>query len=89
LGKDDPVKKIKNASYIFFLTTYLLVGKNSSSFLSVEIGKWLRLRSATPLLTGSNPVAHGVNVNRLTKNTKRDFLKTPLHRYVRCRVETQ
>ncbi|MCE5276238.1 MAG: molybdopterin-dependent oxidoreductase, partial [Syntrophaceae bacterium] len=32
--------------------------------------------------------AHGVNVNRLTKNTYRDaFAGTPLHRYVRCRVE--
>ncbi len=31
--------------------------------------------------------AHGVNVNRLTKNTNRDFLGTPMHRYVPCRVE--
>jgi anaerobic selenocysteine-containing dehydrogenase len=31
---------------------------------------------------------YGVNVNRLTKNTYRDkFAATPLHRYVRCRVE--
>ena len=31
---------------------------------------------------------HGANVNRLTKNTYRDKLAgTPLHRYVRCRVE--
>ncbi|WP_136799718.1 molybdopterin-containing oxidoreductase family protein [Desulfosediminicola ganghwensis] len=31
---------------------------------------------------------HGINVNRLTKNTHRDRLAaTPLHRYVRCRVE--
>jgi anaerobic selenocysteine-containing dehydrogenase len=31
---------------------------------------------------------HGVNVNRLTKNTYRDrFAGTPLHRYVPCRVE--
>ncbi len=30
---------------------------------------------------------HGVNVNRLTKNTNRDWLGTPMHRYVRCRVE--
>lgn len=31
---------------------------------------------------------HGVNVNRLTKNTHRDRLAaTPLHRYVPCRVE--
>ncbi len=29
----------------------------------------------------------GVNVNRLTKNTHRDFLGTPMHRYVPCRVE--
>ena len=35
-----------------------------------------------------NGVVHGVNVNRLTKNTHRDRLAaTPLHRYVRCRVE--
>ncbi len=31
---------------------------------------------------------HGVNVNRLTKNTNRDRIAaTPLHRYVKCRVE--
>jgi anaerobic selenocysteine-containing dehydrogenase len=30
---------------------------------------------------------HGVNVNRLTKNTHRDGLGTPMHRYVPCRVE--
>ena len=30
---------------------------------------------------------YGVNVNSLTKNTNRDFLGTPLHRYVPCRVE--
>ncbi len=33
-------------------------------------------------------VKHGVNVNRLTKNTNRDFVGTPMHRYVPCRVET-
>jgi anaerobic selenocysteine-containing dehydrogenase len=33
--------------------------------------------------------AYGANANRLTKNTYRDkFAGTPLHRYVRCRVET-
>jgi anaerobic selenocysteine-containing dehydrogenase len=32
--------------------------------------------------------SYGINVNRLTKNTHRDPLAgTPLHRYVRCRVE--
>jgi citrate synthase len=32
--------------------------------------------------------AYGANVNRLTKNTHRDQLAgTPLHRYVRCKVE--
>ncbi len=30
---------------------------------------------------------HGANVNRLTKNTHRDWLGTPMHRYVPCRVE--
>jgi len=30
---------------------------------------------------------YGVNVNRLTKNTNRDWLGTPMHRYVRCRIE--
>jgi anaerobic selenocysteine-containing dehydrogenase len=34
-----------------------------------------------------NGKEHGVNVNRLTKNTNRDWLGTPMHRYVRCRVE--
>ncbi len=33
-------------------------------------------------------VQYGVNVNRLTKNTNRDFVGTPTHRYVPCRVET-
>jgi anaerobic selenocysteine-containing dehydrogenase len=30
---------------------------------------------------------YGLNVNRLTKNTHRDPIGTPLHRYVPCRVE--
>ncbi|HOD28797.1 MAG TPA: molybdopterin-dependent oxidoreductase [Syntrophales bacterium] len=30
---------------------------------------------------------HGANVNRLTKNTNRDWLGTPMHRYVPCRIE--
>jgi anaerobic selenocysteine-containing dehydrogenase len=30
---------------------------------------------------------YGVNVNRLTKNTNRDFLGTPLHRYIPCRID--
>lgn len=34
-----------------------------------------------------NGQAHGVNVNRLTKNTNRDHLGTPMHRYVPCRLE--
>lgn len=32
-------------------------------------------------------VKYGANVNRLTKNTNRDFVGTPMHRYVHCRVE--
>jgi anaerobic selenocysteine-containing dehydrogenase len=32
-------------------------------------------------------VTYGANVNRLTKNTNRDFVGTPMHRYVPCRVE--
>jgi anaerobic selenocysteine-containing dehydrogenase len=32
-------------------------------------------------------VKYGANVNRLTKNTHRDFVGTPMHRYVPCRVE--
>jgi anaerobic selenocysteine-containing dehydrogenase len=35
-----------------------------------------------------NGEVYGVNINRLTKNTHRDSIAgTPLHRYVRCRVE--
>ncbi|MCP4599284.1 MAG: molybdopterin-dependent oxidoreductase [Proteobacteria bacterium] len=35
-----------------------------------------------------NGTHHGVNVNRLTKNTHRDRIAgTPLHRYVKCRIE--
>ena len=30
---------------------------------------------------------YGINVNRLTRNTHRDPLGTPLHRYVPCRLE--
>jgi anaerobic selenocysteine-containing dehydrogenase len=30
---------------------------------------------------------YGLNVNRLTKNTHRDPMGTPLHRYVPCRVD--
>jgi len=30
---------------------------------------------------------YGINVNRLTKNTHRDPLGTPLHRFVPCRIE--
>ena len=29
---------------------------------------------------------YGANVNRLTKNTNRDFLGTPMHRFVPCQV---
>ncbi|MCF6247110.1 MAG: molybdopterin dinucleotide-binding protein, partial [Desulfobacula sp.] len=32
-------------------------------------------------------ITHGINVNRLTKNTHRDPIGTPLHRYVPCRVD--
>ena len=32
-------------------------------------------------------IKYGANVNRLTKNTNRDFVGTPMHRYVPCRVE--
>ncbi len=34
-----------------------------------------------------NGKVYGINVNRLTKNTNRDPLGTPLHRYVPCRLE--
>ena len=34
-----------------------------------------------------NGVKYGANVNRLTKNTHRDHVGTPIHRYVPCRVE--
>lgn len=34
-----------------------------------------------------NGVKYGANVNRLTKTTNRDQFGTPMHRYVRCRVE--
>jgi anaerobic selenocysteine-containing dehydrogenase len=34
-----------------------------------------------------NGVKYGANVNRLTKNTNRDHVGTPIHRYVPCRVE--
>ncbi len=30
---------------------------------------------------------YGANVNRLTKNTHRDYFGTPIHRFVPCRVE--
>ncbi|MBN2397750.1 MAG: molybdopterin-dependent oxidoreductase [Deltaproteobacteria bacterium] len=31
---------------------------------------------------------YGININRLTKNTHRDPLGTPLHRYIPCRIES-
>ena len=34
-----------------------------------------------------NRVKYGANVNRLTKNTHRDHVGTPIHRYIPCRVE--
>jgi len=34
-----------------------------------------------------NGQVHGINVNRLTLNTHRDQLGTPMHRFVPCRVE--
>ncbi|MCF8128432.1 MAG: molybdopterin-dependent oxidoreductase [Deltaproteobacteria bacterium] len=34
-----------------------------------------------------NGRVYGINVNQLTKNTHRDPLGTPLHRYVPCRLE--
>jgi anaerobic selenocysteine-containing dehydrogenase len=37
------------------------------------------------LIYGSS--VYGINVNRLTKNTHRDPLGTPLHRFVPCRLE--
>jgi len=30
---------------------------------------------------------HGINVNRLTQNTHRDPMGTPVHRFVPCRIE--
>ena len=30
---------------------------------------------------------YGINANRLTKNTHRDPLGTPIHRFIPCRVE--
>jgi anaerobic selenocysteine-containing dehydrogenase len=30
---------------------------------------------------------YGLNINRLTKNTHRDLLGTPMHRFVPCRIE--
>ena len=32
-------------------------------------------------------IVYGINVNRLTKNTHRDPIGTPLHRFVPCRIE--
>ena len=34
-------------------------------------------------------VKYGVNINRITKNTNRDFVGTPMHRFVPCRVEAR
>lgn len=35
----------------------------------------------------NNGKVHGINANNLTKNTHRDPIGTPLHRYVPCRLE--
>ena len=34
-----------------------------------------------------NGTIYGMNVNRLTRNTHRDFLGTPIHRFVPCRID--
>jgi hypothetical protein len=30
---------------------------------------------------------YGINVNQLTKNTHRDPIGTPIHRFIPCRIE--
>lgn len=34
-----------------------------------------------------NGQVHGLNVNRLTKNTNRDLVGTPIHRFIPCRLD--
>ncbi len=34
-----------------------------------------------------NGLIYGVNANRLSKNTNRDFMGTPRHRFIPCRIE--
>jgi anaerobic selenocysteine-containing dehydrogenase len=51
-----------------------------------------RVRRGTVLIPHGFGLIHdgkvyGLNVNRLTKNSHRDALGTPLHRFVPCRVE--
>ncbi|MFZ3044659.1 MAG: molybdopterin-dependent oxidoreductase [Desulfatirhabdiaceae bacterium] len=57
-----------------------------------ELGVSTQVRSGTVLIPHGfgliyDGSVYGINVNQLTKNTHRDPLGTPLHRYVPCRVE--
>ncbi len=57
-----------------------------------ELELSVRIRPGTVLIPHGfglvyGDTTHGLNVNSLTKNTHRDPLGTPLHRYVPCRVE--
>ena len=57
-----------------------------------ELQTTLQVRSGTVLIPHGFGLNHdgevyGINVNQLTRNTHRDFLGTPLHRYVPCRLE--
>lgn len=64
-----------------------------AAHLDIEIEVTVETRPGTVIIPHGfgldyNGNTYGVNVNRLTKNTHRDqFLATPLHRYVPCRIE--
>ncbi|TGE31643.1 molybdopterin-dependent oxidoreductase [Desulfosporosinus sp. Sb-LF] len=64
-----------------------------SGTVDIELETSLAARSGNVIIPHGfglsfNGEVYGVNVNRLTKSTHRDLIAgTPLHRYVRCRVE--
>lgn len=52
-----------------------------------------RIRKGTVLIPHGfgliyGDTVYGLNINKLTKNTHRDLLGTPMHRFVPCRIET-
>jgi anaerobic selenocysteine-containing dehydrogenase len=67
-----------------------VVTEAGSAFGELQVST--QVRSGTVLIPHGfgliyDEAVYGINVNHLTKNTHRDPLGTPIHRFVPCRVE--